>query len=195
MASYLPLLKTLKRTELEQKNVFLCLRNHLAAGWTSDFYRGANRLSANARPPSSPKCTTSSPNLGARSIRLASTPLLQPLSHPLTALKSEHKSICLLWMSLWPHISARPRLLDRVSGWTGGFSAALDGCASGLSSQDAHQRVFRSGFCLAQGPEKRNRPGSACHQSHSTRDWTLYVQPHRIGAPPLAHDEGDERGR
>ncbi len=81
-----------------------------------------------------------------------------------------------------------------LSGWTGYFSAALDGCASGLSSQDAHQRGCRSGFCLTQGPENCNRPGSARYQSHSPSDWTLYVQPHCVGAPPLAHDDGDERG-
>ncbi len=119
-------------------------------------------------------------------------------------------------MSPWKHISARPRLSDGklsaitsiqamqsyictrwtrlLSGWTGCFSASLDGCASGLSSQDACQRGCRSGFCLTQGPEKCNRPGSACHQSHSPSDWTLYVQLHRVGAPPLAHDDGDERG-
>ncbi len=90
----------------------LRLRNHFAAGWTSGFYRGAIRLSANARPHSSPKCTTSSRNLGARPIHLASAPLLQPLSHPLTALKRKDTSICLLWMSPWPHISARPWLSD-----------------------------------------------------------------------------------
>ncbi len=62
----------------------LRLRNHLAAGWTSGFSRGAIRISANARSLSSPKCTTSSQNLGAHPIHLASAPLLQPLSHPLT---------------------------------------------------------------------------------------------------------------
>ncbi len=81
----------------------LRLRNHFAAGWTSGSYRGAIRLSANARPHSSPntspKCTTSSRNLGTRPIYLASAPLLQPLSHPLTALKRKDTSICLLWMS------------------------------------------------------------------------------------------------
>ncbi len=45
-------------------------------------------------------------------IRLASAPLIQPLSHPLMALKKEDTSICLLWMSPWPHISAPPWLLD-----------------------------------------------------------------------------------
>ncbi len=36
----------------------LCLRNHLAAGWTSGFFRGAIRPSANACPRSSPKYMT-----------------------------------------------------------------------------------------------------------------------------------------
>ncbi len=98
--------------------------------------------------------------------------------------------VCVRACSLQSYICTRwTRLL---SGWTGYFSAALDGCASGLSSQDAHQRGCRSGFCLTQAPENCNRPGSAHHQSHS--DWTLYVQPHCVGAPPLAHDDGDERG-
>ncbi len=91
----------------------LRLRNHLAAGWTSGFFRGAIRLSANARPPSSPKYTTSSRNRCAPPTRLASVLLLQLISHPLTALKKEDMSTCLLWMSLWPHISARPQLF----GW------------------------------------------------------------------------------
>ncbi len=34
------------------------------------------------------------------------------LSHLLTALKKKDTSTCLFWMSLWPHISARPQLLD-----------------------------------------------------------------------------------
>ncbi len=38
--------------------------------------------------------------------------LLQLLSHPLMALKKKDMSTCLLWMSLWPHVSARPQLLD-----------------------------------------------------------------------------------
>ncbi len=46
-----------------------------------------------ARPPSSPKCMTSSLNLGAHPIRLASAPLLQPLSLPLTALKRKGSHI------------------------------------------------------------------------------------------------------
>ncbi len=87
----------------------LCLRNHLAAGWTSGFYWGTIRLSVNTRPPS-PKFTTSSQNLGARPIHLASAPLLQQLSHLLKALKRKDTSICLVWMSQWPRISARPRL-------------------------------------------------------------------------------------
>ncbi len=44
-------------------------RNHLTAGWTSGFYRGAIRLSANACPSSSPKCTTSSQNSYSSGVR------------------------------------------------------------------------------------------------------------------------------
>ncbi len=84
----------------------LHLRNHLA-GWTSGFFRGAIRLCGNAHPPSSLKYTTSSRNRGAPPTHLASVLLLQMLSHPLTALKKKDTSTCLLWMSLWPHISAR----------------------------------------------------------------------------------------
>ncbi len=43
----------------------LRLRSHLAAGWTSGFFRGAIRPSANARPPSFPEYTTSSRNRDA----------------------------------------------------------------------------------------------------------------------------------
>ncbi len=146
------------------------------------------RLSANAHPPYSPKCSTSSQNLGARPIHLASAPLLQPLSHPLTVLKRKDMSICLLWMSPWPHTSARPRLSDGRRGrhihpsraepylhsldvLTQRLDRRLQRCTRWLcfrsSSQDARQRRCWSGFCLAQGPEKCNRPGSAHHQSHS----------------------------
>ncbi len=90
----------------------LRLRSHFAAGLTSGFFRGAIRPSANARLPSSPKSTTSWRNRGAPPTRLASVLLLPLLSHLLTALKKKDTSTCLLWMSLWPHISARPRLSD-----------------------------------------------------------------------------------
>ncbi len=84
--------------------------DELAAGWTSGFFRGAIRLSASARPPSSPKYTMSLQNRGAPPTRLAFVLLLQLLSHPLTALKKKDMSTCLLLMSLWPHISACPQL-------------------------------------------------------------------------------------
>ncbi len=51
-------------------------------------------------------------NRGAPPTRLASVLLLQLLSHPLMALKKKYTSTYLLWMSLWPHISARPQLSD-----------------------------------------------------------------------------------
>ncbi len=93
----------------------LHLRNHLG-GWTSGFFRGAIRLCGNAHPPSSLKYTTSSRNRGVPPTHLASVLLLQLLSHPLTALKKKDTSTCLLWMSLWPHISARPQLSDERRG-------------------------------------------------------------------------------
>ncbi len=68
----------------------------LAAGWTSGLSLGAIRLSANACPPSFPKCTMSSQNHGVPPTRLASVLLLQLLSHPLTALKIMNTSTCLL---------------------------------------------------------------------------------------------------
>ncbi len=134
----------------------------------------------NARPPSSPKYTTSSRNRGAPPTRLTSVFLLQLVSHPLTALNKRDTSTCLLWMSLWPHISARPQLSDGkrvraiqavqshictrwmclLGGWTSGFSALLDGCAPGLSGQGARQWGSWSGVSFTQGPEERDRPGS-----------------------------------
>ncbi len=82
-----------------------------------------------------------------------------------------------------------------LGGWTSGFSASLDGCAPGLSGQDAFQWGSRSGFSLSQGPEEHDRPGSTHHQSHRPSHRAFYVQPDSVGAPPLAHDDGDERGR
>ncbi len=105
-----------QRLSMSSGSKGLRLRNHLAAGWTSGFFRGAIRLSANACPPSSPKYTTSSQNRGAPPTRLTSVLLLQLLSHPLTALKKKDMSTCLLWMSLWPHISACPQLSDGRQG-------------------------------------------------------------------------------
>ncbi len=55
----------------------------------------------------------SSWNCSAPPTCLASVLLLQLLSHPLTGLKKKDMSTCLLWMSLWPHISAHPQLSDR----------------------------------------------------------------------------------
>ncbi len=84
------------------------------------------------------------------------------------------------------HICTRwTRLLG---GWTSSFSASLDGCAPGLAGQDARQWGSRSGFSLPQGPEESERPGSTHHQSHRPSHWAFDVQ------PPLAHDDGDERG-
>ncbi len=74
----------------------LRLRNHLAAGSSPFFPEVHEELTKSCRTPT----------------RLASVLLLQLLSHPLTTLKKKDTSTCLLWMSLWPHISARPQLSD-----------------------------------------------------------------------------------
>ncbi len=52
----------------------------------------------------------------------------------------------------------------------------------------------RSGFSLSQGPEEHDRPGSICNQSHRPSHQVFNVQPDSVGVPPLAHDNGDERG-
>ncbi len=98
----------------------ILLRSRLAAGWTSGFSRAASKPPANARPLSFPKFTTSSLNRGAPPTRLTSVLLLPPPSPPLTALMRRDTSTCPLWMSPWPHISARPRLSDgrQVEGFT-----------------------------------------------------------------------------
>ncbi len=90
------------------------------------------------------------------------------------------------------HICTRwTRLLGS---WTSGISAALYGCAPGLPGQDARQWGSRSGCSFTQRPEERDRPGSTCHQSHRPSHRASDVQPDSIRAPPLAHDDGDERG-
>ncbi len=60
--------------------------------------------------PLLPLVHTSSRYYGTPPTHLASVLLLQLLSHRLTALNKKDTSTCLLWMSLWPHISARPQL-------------------------------------------------------------------------------------
>ncbi len=51
----------------------------------------------------------------------------------------------------------------------------------------------RSGFSLSQGLEERNIPGSKRHQRHHPSHRAFDVQPYSVGAPPLAHNDGDER--
>ncbi len=97
-------------------SIGLRLRSHLTAGWTSGFSQGTIKPPANARPPSSPKSTTSLPNHDAPPSRIAFL-LLPPLaSPPLTALRRRDTSTCHLWMSPWPRISARPWLSDGRQG-------------------------------------------------------------------------------
>ncbi len=89
-----------------------------------------------------------------------------------------------------PHL----HLLDApTGGWTSGFRASPDGCAPGLPGQDARQWGSRSGFSLSQGPVERDRPGSKHSQSHCPSHRAFNVQPYSVGAPLLAHDDGDER--
>ncbi len=112
-------------------------RSHLVAGWTSGFSRGAIRPSVNAHPPSYPKFMTSSQNRGAPPTHLASVLLLPLLSHRLMALKRKDTRTCLLWMSLWPHISAHPQLSDGRRG-----RAIRPSCAEPhLHSLDAPTRL------------------------------------------------------
>ncbi len=61
--------------------------------------------------------------------------------------------------------------------------------------QDARQWGSRSGCSFTQGPEEHDRPGSTCHQSHRPCHRIVDVQPDSIRAPPLAHDDRDQRGR
>ncbi len=87
------------------------------------------------------------------------------------------------------HICTRwTRLLG---GWTSSFSASHDGCAPGLPGQDARQWGSRSGFSLSQGPEEHDRPDSTRHQSDRPSHQAFDVQPDSVGAPHLAHDDGD----
>ncbi len=81
-----------------------------------------------------------------------------------------------------------------LGGWTSGFGATLYGCAPGLPRQDAHHWGSRSRCSFTQGPEERDTPGSTRHQSHCPSHWAFDVQPDGFRAPPLAHDDGDERG-
>ncbi len=97
------------------------------------------------------------------------------------SIQAVQSHICTRWMRL-------------LGGWTSGFSASLDGCAPGLPGQDARQWGSRSGFSLSQWPEEHDRPGSTHHQSHRSSHRAFDVQPYSVGAPPLAHDDGDERG-
>ncbi len=94
------------------------------------------------------------------------------------AIQAAQSHICTRWTRL-------------LGGWT---STSLVGCAPGLPGQDARQWGSRSGFSLFQGPMERDRPGSARHQSHCPSHRAFDVQPDSVGVPPLAHNDGDERG-
>ncbi len=89
--------------------------------------------------------------------------------------------ICTRWMRL-------------LGGWTSGLQRFTWWLCSRSSVQDARHWGSRSGFSLSQGPEELDRPGSKCHQSHRPSHRAFNVQPYSVGAPPLAHDDRDERG-
>ncbi len=127
------------------------LRYHLAAGWMSGFYWGAIRISANTRPPSSPKYTTSLQNHGTPPTCLASVLLLQLLSHPLTALKKKDMSTCLLWMSLWLHISigwkaraSHPSKSCKATSLLAGCTYSVAGQAASVLHSMAVLQVFQA---------------------------------------------------
>ncbi len=136
------------------------------------------------------------------------------LSHRLTALNKKDTSTCLLWMSLWPHISARPQLPNgrrrraicpscaATSALAGHAYSAAGQAASALhlmavlqvfqakmlaneeaGLDSASLRDLRSATYLALSANQRHHP------SHRAFD----VQPYSVGAPPLAHNAGDER--
>ncbi len=124
------------------------------------FLTGCYQAPRQRSSPFFPEVLTSSRYCGTPPIRLASVLLLQLLSHLLIVLKKKDTSTCLLWISLWTHISAHPQLSDGrrgraihpsraepnrhsltrlLGGWTRGFSAELHGCALGLPGQYARQ--------------------------------------------------------
>ncbi len=82
------------------------------------------------------------------------------------------KSTCLLWMSLWLHISARPQLSDGRRGQAIRPSRAephlhlLDAPTRRQDKRYTRWLCSSSGFSLSQGPDERVRPGSTHHQSH-----------------------------
>ncbi len=191
------------------------LRSHLAAGWTSIFSWGAIKPSANAHPPSSPKFIWAHDIVAHPPTPLASVLLLQLLSHLLTALKKKDMSTCLLWMSLWPHISARPPLLNGRRG----RAIRPSRIESHLHSLDAPTRrldkwlqCWTLWLCSRSSRPRCSPVRKPVWMQLHPRTWgarqtLLYVppkplpghrafdvQPGSIRAPPLAHDDGDERG-
>ncbi len=187
-------------------------RSHLAAGWTSGFSRGANKPPTNAHPLSSPKYTTSSLNRGTPPTHLASV-LLPPLpSPPLTVLKRRDTSACPLWMSPWLRISACPRLSDGRRGRVIRPSRAEPLLHSlDTPTRRLDKRLWRYNLWLSsRSSSLRSSPvrRPVWMQLHSgtwgaRQTWpyappkppprAVNVQPHS-GMPPLAHDDGNERG-
>ncbi len=191
------------------------LRSHLAAGCTSVFSRGTIKPPTNARPPSFPKFIRahdivthphssrirSSASAALTSVDGAEEKGYEHLppggvcgrtSLPAHSYRMEGE-VKPSVQAVQSHICTRWTCL--LGGWTSGFSATLYGCAPGLPGQDARQWGSRSECSFTQGPEEGNRPGSTHHQSHRPSHRPFDVQSDSIRAPPLAHDDGDERGR
>ncbi len=183
------------------------------AGWV--FSHGALSSPPPTLIPLFPEVHMSSRYCGTPPTPLASVLLLQLLSHLLTALKKKDMSTCLLWMSLWPHISARPPLLNGRRGRaihpsrteshlhsldvpTRRLDKWLQCCTLWLCSRSSRPR------CL---PVRKPVWMQLHPRTWGARQTLLYVppkplpghrafdvQPGSIRAPPLAHDDRDERG-
>ncbi len=117
------------------------------------FLPGRHQALRQRSSPFLPKVHESSQNRGAPPTHLASVLLLPLLSHRLMALKRKDTRTCLLWMSLWPHISAHPQLSDGRRG-----RAIRPSCAEPhLHSLDAPTRLP-----VAQGLRRLSRQLSQC---------------------------------
>ncbi len=118
-------------------------------------------------------------------------------------------------MSPWPCISARPRLSDRKRGrairpsraetllhsldmptrrleWLRCCTLLL--CFRSSRPVDARQCPHQAGLDVASHRDLRRATDPTRHQSHRPSHRAVDVQPVSIGTPPLAHDDGDERG-
>ncbi len=99
------------------------LGNRMVSAWGAISQQAGRVISPGApsgTPPTLVPLLPQSPwrahKIVADTTRLASVLLIPLLSYRLTALKRKDMSTCLLWMSPWPYISARPWLSDGRQG-------------------------------------------------------------------------------